>query len=108
MEIKLKRQQEAEQRDGEDEENSVPLKAPAEDLHPIRASDVFTPVFQDEDEVDQGTMVRAGAADSGTVRTAGSLAGTMIQHEDADTMLGTLVINSDDEDAGTMKSKRLT
>lgn len=62
---------------------------------------------QDEDEVDQGTMVRAGTGDSGTIRAAGSLAGTMIHHEDMDTMLGTLVINSDDEDAGTMKSKNL-
>ncbi|XP_056885296.1 serine/threonine-protein kinase 4-like isoform X2 [Takifugu flavidus] len=81
MEIKVKRQQEAEQRDqdGEDEDNS------------------------DEDEVDQGTMVRAGSGDSGTIRAAGSLAGTMIQHEDTGTMLGTLVINSDDEDVGTMK-----
>lgn len=31
----------------------------------------------------------------------------MIQHEDSGTMLGTLVINSDDEDVGTMKSKNL-
>lgn len=62
-------------------------------------------VPQDEDEVDQGTMVRAGTGDSGTIRAAGSLAGTMIQHEDTDTMLGTLVISCDDEDVGTMKSK---
>lgn len=64
-------------------------------------------MLQDEDEVDQGTMVRAGTGDSGTIRAAGSLAGTMIHHEDTDTMLGTLVINSDDEDAGTMKRKNL-
>lgn len=71
--------------------------------------------FQDEDEVDQGTMVRAGTGDSGTIRAAGSLsstARTMIEHDtDTGTMqsqLGTMVINSDDEDeeeAGTMKSK---
>lgn len=64
-------------------------------------------MLQDEDEVDQGTMVRAGTGDSGTIRAAGSLVGTMIQHEDMGTMLGTLVINSDDEDASTMKSKNL-
>lgn len=77
-------------------------------------------VSQDEDEVDQGTMVRAGSGDSGTIRAAGSLSGslsgtarTMISHHDEDTMLsqlGTMVINSDDEDdgeAGTMKSKTL-
>ncbi|XP_023125820.1 serine/threonine-protein kinase 4-like [Amphiprion ocellaris] len=96
MEIKLKRQEEAEQReqDAEDDDNS------------------------DEDEVDQGTMVRAGTGDSGTIRAAGSLASslggtarTMIEHEDTGTMqsqLGTMVINSDDEDeeeAGTMKRR---
>lgn len=77
-------------------------------------------VFQDEDEVDQGTMVRAGTGDLGTIRAAGSLASslsgttrTMIEHEDTGTMqsqLGTMVINSDDEDeeeGGTMKSKTI-
>ncbi|XP_032405888.1 serine/threonine-protein kinase 4-like [Xiphophorus hellerii] len=91
MEIKLKRQEEAEQaeQDAEDDNNS------------------------DEDEVDQGTMVRARTGDSGTIRAAGSLAGslsgTMIEHEDTGTMqsqLGTMVINSDDEEeAGTMKRR---
>ncbi|KAI9546688.1 Serine/threonine-protein kinase 4 [Dissostichus eleginoides] len=99
MEIKLKKEQEAEQReqDAEDDDNS------------------------DEDEVDQGTMVRAGTGDSGTIRAAGSLSGslsgtarTMISHHDEDTMqsqLGTMVINSDDEDdeeAGTMKRRNET
>ncbi|KAM6979628.1 serine/threonine-protein kinase 4-like [Aplochiton taeniatus] len=96
MEIKLKRQEEAEQReqDGDDDDNS------------------------DEDEVDGGTMVLAGTGDGGTVRAAGSLSGslggtarTMIEHEDTGTMvsqLGTMVINSDEEDeeeAGTMKRR---
>uniref|UniRef100_A0A3B3DFM3 non-specific serine/threonine protein kinase n=1 Tax=Oryzias melastigma TaxID=30732 RepID=A0A3B3DFM3_ORYME len=96
MEIKLKRQEEALQREqeAEDEDNS------------------------DEDELDQGTMVRAGTGDSGTIRAAGSLASslsgtcrTMIEHEDTGTMqsqLGTMVINSDDEDeeeCGTMKRR---
>lgn len=77
-------------------------------------------MWQDEDEVDQGTMVRAGTGDSGTVRAAGSLAGslsgtarTMIEYDDDDTgtmqsRLGTMVINTDEEDeeeAGTMKRK---
>lgn len=70
---------------------------------------------QDEDEVDQGTMVRAGTSDMGTIREAGSLGGTartMIEQSDMGTMesqLGTMVINSDDdedEEAGTMKRKR--
>ncbi|XP_071392032.1 serine/threonine-protein kinase 4-like, partial [Centroberyx affinis] len=95
MDIKLK-MQEAEQReqDAEDDDNS------------------------DDDEVDQGTMVRAGTGDSGTIRAAGSLTGslggtanTMIAHGDTGTMvsqLGTMVINSDEEDeeeAGTMKRR---
>nr|XP_019952118.1 PREDICTED: serine/threonine-protein kinase 4 [Paralichthys olivaceus] len=95
MEIKLKLQEEAEQReqDAEDDDNS------------------------EEDEVDQGTMVRTGSGDSDTIRAAGSLVGslggtarTMIEHDDGtmQSQLGTMVINSDDEDdidAGTMKSK---
>ncbi|KAK5873119.1 hypothetical protein PBY51_013761 [Eleginops maclovinus] len=95
MEIKLKKQEEEEQReqDAEDEDNS------------------------DEDEVDQGTMVRAGTGDSGTIRSAGSLSGslsgtarTMISHDDGtmQSQLGTMVINSDEEDeeeAGTMKRR---
>lgn len=91
MELKLKKQ-EAEQReqDAEDEENS------------------------DDDEVDQGTMVRAGASDLGTVRAVGllgSTSGTMIEHDGTmESQLGTMVINSDDEDenAGTMKHREET
>lgn len=86
MDLKLKKQ-EAEQReqDAEDEDNS------------------------DDDEVDQGTMVRAGASDMGTVRAVGlldSTSGTMIEHDGTmESQLGTMVINSDDEEetAGTMK-----
>lgn len=63
---------------------------------------------QDEDEVDQGTMVRASTSDLGTVRAPGSLGsslGTMIEHNDntLESQLGTMVINSEEEDAGTMK-----
>ncbi|XP_076870200.1 serine/threonine-protein kinase 4-like [Brachyhypopomus gauderio] len=91
MELKLKKQ-EAQQReqDAEDEDNS------------------------DDDEVDRGTMVRAGASDMGTVRAAGSLgstSGTMIEHDGTmESQLGTMVINSDDEDedAGTMKHREET
>lgn len=92
MEIKLKKQEtEQREQDAEDEENS------------------------DEDEVDQGTMVRASTSDLGTVRAAGSLRsslGTMIEHNDStlDSQLGTMVINSEDEqeDAGTMKHHQET
>lgn len=55
-------------------------------------------------------MVRASASDLGTVRVVGSLGsslGTMIEHNDStlESQLGTMVINSEDEeeDAGTMK-----
>ncbi|XP_061730424.1 serine/threonine-protein kinase 4-like [Nerophis ophidion] len=97
MEIKLKRQEEAEHREqdaDDDDDNS------------------------EEDEVDQGTMVRAGPDEPGTIRTTGwltgspsSRSGTMIEHDDTGTMqaqLGTMVINSDDEEddeAGTMKRR---
>lgn len=89
MEIKLKRQEEAEQReqDADEDENS------------------------DEDEVDQGTMVRAGTGDTGTIISTGSLSGTsrtMIEHDDTGTMVGTMVINSDEdeeEEGGTMKRR---
>ncbi|XP_036387392.1 serine/threonine-protein kinase 4-like [Megalops cyprinoides] len=90
MEIKLKKM-EAQQReqDQEDDENS------------------------DDDEVDQGTMVRAGSSDSGTIRAAGSLgdtARTMIENDGTmESQLGTMVINSDDEDeGGTMKRREET
>ncbi|CAL9704926.1 unnamed protein product [Knipowitschia caucasica] len=86
MEIKLKKQEEAEQReqDADDDDNS------------------------EDDEVDQGTMVRAGTGDTGTIISTGSLSGTMIEHEDTGTMLGTMVINSDEggeEEGGTMKRR---
>uniref|UniRef100_A0A3B3ZY83 non-specific serine/threonine protein kinase n=1 Tax=Periophthalmus magnuspinnatus TaxID=409849 RepID=A0A3B3ZY83_9GOBI len=86
MEIKLKRQEEAEQReqDADDDDNS------------------------DEDEVDQGTMVRAGTGDTGTIISTGSQSGTMIEHDDTGTMLGTMVINSEEheeEEGGTMKRR---
>ncbi|XP_072541023.1 serine/threonine-protein kinase 4-like [Salminus brasiliensis] len=91
MELKLKKLEiEQREQDAEDEDNS------------------------DDDEVDQGTMVRAGASDLGTVRAVGSLgstSGTMIEHDGTmESQLGTMVINSEDEDenAGTMKHREET
>ncbi|XP_064160629.1 serine/threonine-protein kinase 4-like [Anguilla rostrata] len=90
MEIKLKKlEAQLREQDQEDEENS------------------------EDDEVDQGTMVRAGPSDSGTIRAAGSLgepARTLIEHDGTMvSQLGTMVINSDDEDdAGTMKRREET
>uniref|UniRef100_A0A8D3B5B3 non-specific serine/threonine protein kinase n=1 Tax=Scophthalmus maximus TaxID=52904 RepID=A0A8D3B5B3_SCOMX len=78
MEIKLKREEEAEQREQDAEDDDN----------------------SDEDEVDQGTMVRAGTGDSATIRAGDT--GTMVLQ------LGTMVINSDnedDEEAGTMKRR---
>uniref|UniRef100_A0A6Q2X0D3 non-specific serine/threonine protein kinase n=1 Tax=Esox lucius TaxID=8010 RepID=A0A6Q2X0D3_ESOLU len=99
MEIKLKKV-EAEQRE------TGPGGRRQLDL----TEDVVLP-NQDDDEVDLGTMVRASTGNMGTIREAGSVGGTartMIEHSDTGTMqsqLGTMVINSDDEDeeAGTMK-----
>lgn len=78
--------------------------------------------FQEEDEVDQGTMVRAGPGDSATMRAAGSRGNTLNaadqrdpdsgEEEEAGTMrlqLGTMIINSEDEEeAGTMKSMSMS
>lgn len=71
--------------------------------------------------MDQGTMVRTGTGDTGTIRAAGSVAGTMVEclgtmverQGTVQSRLGTMVINSDDEEeeeeedgSGTMKSER--
>lgn len=64
--------------------------------------------------MDQGTMVRTGTSDTGTIRAASSVTGTMVERQGSlvESRLGTMVINSDDEDeededdSGTMKSKR--
>lgn len=56
-------------------------------------------------------MVRAGTGDTGTILSTGSSSGTsrtMIEHDDTGTMLGTMVINSDEdeeEEGGTMKRR---
>ncbi|XP_027279275.1 serine/threonine-protein kinase 4 isoform X3 [Cricetulus griseus] len=87
MDVKLKRQ-EAQQRevDQDDEENS------------------------EEDEMDSGTMVRAAGDEMGTVRVASTMsdgANTMIEHSDTlPSQLGTMVINTEDEEEeGTMKRR---
>ncbi|KFR06701.1 Serine/threonine-protein kinase 4, partial [Nipponia nippon] len=87
MDIKLKRQ-EAQQRelDQDDEENS------------------------EEDETDSGTMVRASGDETGTIRainTMGDGANTMIEHDGTlESQLGTMVINTEDEEEeGTMKRR---
>lgn len=71
------------------------------------------PLFQEEDELDSGTMVRAAGDEMGTVRVASSMsdgANTMIEHDDTlPSQLGTMVINTEDEEEeGTMKSKALS
>uniref|UniRef100_A0A2K5LRM0 non-specific serine/threonine protein kinase n=1 Tax=Cercocebus atys TaxID=9531 RepID=A0A2K5LRM0_CERAT len=87
MDVKLKRQ-ESQQRevDQDDEENS------------------------EEDEMDSGTMVRAVGDEMGTVRVASTMtdgANTMIEHDDTlPSQLGTMVINTEDEEEeGTMKRR---
>ncbi|NWI67000.1 STK4 kinase, partial [Todus mexicanus] len=87
MDIKLKRQ-EAQQRelDQDDEENS------------------------EEDETDSGTMVRASGDETGTIRAVNTMsdgANTMIEHDGTlESQLGTMVINTEDEEEeGTMKRR---
>uniref|UniRef100_A0A4W3HPT5 non-specific serine/threonine protein kinase n=1 Tax=Callorhinchus milii TaxID=7868 RepID=A0A4W3HPT5_CALMI len=87
MEIKLKKQEEQQRDlDQDDDENS------------------------EEDELDSGTMVRASAEETGTMRAAGTMsdgARTMIEHDSStlDSQMGTMVINSEDEEDGTMKRR---
>lgn len=65
--------------------------------------------------MDQGTMVRAGSGDSGTMRAAVPMeeaSRTMVEVDSTlDSRLGTMVVNSDEEDeeeeeGSTMKRKR--
>uniref|UniRef100_A0A8C9U4K2 non-specific serine/threonine protein kinase n=1 Tax=Scleropages formosus TaxID=113540 RepID=A0A8C9U4K2_SCLFO len=79
MEIKAKRHQEQQRELEEDDENS------------------------EEVEVDSHTMVKSGSESAGTMRATGTMsdgAQTMIEHGSTtlESNLGTMVINSDDED----------
>lgn len=74
---------------------------------------MLTLVFclQDEDELDSHTMVKTGSESVGTMRATSTMsegAQTMIEHNSTmlESDLGTMVINSEDEDEedGTMKS----
>ncbi|XP_038658318.1 serine/threonine-protein kinase 3/4 [Scyliorhinus canicula] len=68
----------------------------------------------EEDDIDSGTMVRASAEDTGTMRAASTMsegARTMIEHDSStlDSQMGTMVINSgEDEEDGTMKRNEET
>ncbi|KAJ8259585.1 hypothetical protein GJAV_G00171130 [Gymnothorax javanicus] len=76
----------------------------------LREQDQEEEENSEDDEVDQGTMVRAVSSDTGTIRAAGSLGepvNTLIEHDGTMvSQLGTMVINSEDEDdASTMKRR---
>uniref|UniRef100_A0A8C1Q1U4 non-specific serine/threonine protein kinase n=2 Tax=Cyprinus carpio TaxID=7962 RepID=A0A8C1Q1U4_CYPCA len=80
MDMKVKRQQEQQRELEEDDENS-----------------------DEEVEVDSHTMVKSGSENAGTMRATGTMsdgAQTMIEHGSTmlESDLGTMVINSDDED----------
>lgn len=73
----------------------------------------FTAVFslQEEDELDSHTMVKTSSESVGTMRATSTMsegAQTMIEHNSTmlESDLGTMVINSEDEEEedGTMKS----
>uniref|UniRef100_A0A8C2YHI2 non-specific serine/threonine protein kinase n=2 Tax=Coturnix japonica TaxID=93934 RepID=A0A8C2YHI2_COTJA len=105
MDIKLKRQ-EAQQRelDQEDEENSnIPYRNFV--LHKSNRQK-----YEEEDETDSGTMVRASGDETGTIRVVNTMsdgANTMIEHDGTlESQLGTMVINTEDEEEeGTMKRR---
>lgn len=76
--------------------------------------DVHVSLLQEEEvEVDSHTMVKSGSESAGTMRATGTMsdgAQTMIEHGSTmlESDLGTMVINSDeedeDEDVGSMRS----
>lgn len=78
------------------------------------SSVLFVCVLQEEEvEVDSHTMVKSGSESAGTMRATGTMsdgAQTMIEHGSTmlESDLGTMVINSDeedeDEDVGSMRS----
>uniref|UniRef100_A0A8C5IMR7 non-specific serine/threonine protein kinase n=1 Tax=Junco hyemalis TaxID=40217 RepID=A0A8C5IMR7_JUNHY len=75
-------------------------KPPYADIHPMR----------DEDELDSHTMVKTNSESAGTMRATSTMsegAQTMIEHNSTmlESDLGTMVINSDDDDEedGTVK-----
>ncbi|XP_078009802.1 serine/threonine-protein kinase 3 isoform X6 [Phascolarctos cinereus] len=103
MEIKAKRHEEQQRELEEEEENS------RYDLSP---EDCFSciPEILDEDELDSHTMVKTGLESVGTMRAINTMsegAQTMIEHNTTilESDLGTMVINSEDEEEvdGTMK-----
>ncbi|XP_078093006.1 serine/threonine-protein kinase 3/4 isoform X1 [Mustelus asterias] len=109
MEIKLKRQEEQQRDlDQDDEENSKPVYRKFVLLNRNRHK------LEEEDDVDSGTMVRASAEDTGTMRAASTMsegARTMIEHDSStlESQMGTMVINSgEDEEDGTMKRNEET
>lgn len=77
-------------------------------------ADVVCFVQDEEVEVDSHTMVKSGSESAGTMRATGTMsdgAQTMIEHGSTmlESDLGTMVINSDDEeeeiDVGSMRSE---
>ncbi|XP_026520818.1 serine/threonine-protein kinase 4 isoform X2 [Notechis scutatus] len=74
-------------------------KPPYADIHPMR----------EEDEIDSRTMVRARGQEMGTIRAACGMSegvNTMIEYNDTlASQLGTMVINAEDEEDGTMKRR---
>uniref|UniRef100_A0A8C1VKV8 non-specific serine/threonine protein kinase n=2 Tax=Cyprinus carpio TaxID=7962 RepID=A0A8C1VKV8_CYPCA len=88
MDMKVKRQQEQQRELEEDDDNS-----------------------DEEVEVDSHTMVKSGSENAGTMRATGTMsdgAQTMIEHGSTmlESDLGTMVINSDDEDEEDFGSMR--
>ncbi|XP_074056615.1 serine/threonine-protein kinase 3 isoform X2 [Macrotis lagotis] len=103
MEIKAKRHEE-QQRELEDEEENSRYDLSPEDCF------IYIPELLDEDELDSHTMVKTGLESVSTMRAVSTMsegAQTMIEHNSTmlESDLGTMVINSEDEEEvdGTMK-----
>ncbi|XP_036088784.1 serine/threonine-protein kinase 3 isoform X4 [Rousettus aegyptiacus] len=101
MEIKAKRHEEQQRELEEEEENSG--SSPTIQF-------LSLPITQDEDELDSHTMVKTSSESVGTMRATSTMsegAQTMIEHNSTmlESDLGTMVINSEDEEEedGTMK-----
>ncbi|XP_035749803.1 serine/threonine-protein kinase 3 [Egretta garzetta] len=115
MEIKAKRHEEQQRELEEEEENSLDQLYRRKTI----SHHVFTTAkvssngqedVQDEDELDSHTMVKTSSESAGTMRATSTMsegAQTMIEHNSTmlESDLGTMVINSDDdeEEDGTMK-----
>lgn len=124
MEMKAKRQQEQQRELEEEDDNSVRVVIYSQKglgwrnlrCNAACLNSVLYSIQEEETEVDSHTMVKSGSEGAGTMRATSTMsdgAQTMIEHGSTmlESDLGTMVINSDDEDEeedqGSMRSERI-